>query len=83
MQSKPLRNDEFKECEEALPTLKEGDLDKASRLCKAKSGVGCDGFHPKVLLHLTKKREEKVSSSRRRWNRVATGRNKLARRCSS
>ena len=44
----------MKECEEALPRLKEGDLDKASRLYKAKTGVGCDGFHPKVPLDLTK-----------------------------
>ena len=34
--------------------LKEGDLEKASRLCKAKTGVGCHGFHPKVLVDLTK-----------------------------
>ena len=34
--------------------LKECDLDKASRMFKAKTGVGCDGFHPKVLLDLTK-----------------------------
>ena len=40
--------------EEALPRLKEGDLEKASRLYKAKTGVGCDGFHPKVSLDLTK-----------------------------
>ena len=30
------------------PRLKEGDLEKATRLYKAKTGVGCDGFHPKV-----------------------------------
>ena len=54
MQKKPWRNDQLKECVEALPRLKEGDLHKASRLYKAKSGVGCGGFHPKVLLDLTK-----------------------------
>ena len=54
MQNKPWRNEEFKECEEALPRLFEGDLEKASRLYKAKTGVGCDGFHPKVPLDLTK-----------------------------
>ena len=53
MQSKPWRNDELKECEEALPRLKEGDLDTASRLYKAKTGVGCEGFHSKVPLDLT------------------------------
>ena len=54
MQNKPWRNEESKECEEALPRLKEGDLEKASRLYKAKTGVGCDGFHPKVPVDLTK-----------------------------
>ena len=34
--------------------MKQGDLEDASRLYKAKTGVGCDGFHPKVLLDLTK-----------------------------
>ena len=38
----------------ALPRLKEGDLEKASRLSTAKTGVGCDVFHPKVPLDLTK-----------------------------
>ena len=38
----------------ALSRLKEGDLVKSSRLYKAKTGVGCDGFHPKVPLDLTK-----------------------------
>ena len=53
-QDKPWRNEEFKECEETLPRLKEGDLEKASRLYKAKTGVACDGFHPKVPLDLTR-----------------------------
>ena len=44
----------MKDYEEALPRLKEGDLEKASRLYKAKTGVGCEGFHPQVLLNLTK-----------------------------
>ena len=54
MKNKPWRNDSLKEGDEALPRWKEGDLDKASRLYKAKTGVGCDGFHPKVPLDLTK-----------------------------
>ena len=49
-QNKPWRNEELKECEEVLPRLKEGDLEKASRLYKAKTGVRCDGFHPIVPL---------------------------------
>ena len=44
----------MEECEEALPGLKEGDLDKASTLYRAKKRVGRDGFHPKVPLDLTK-----------------------------
>ena len=36
VQNKPWRNEKLQECEEALPRLKESDLDKASRLCKAK-----------------------------------------------
>ena len=34
--------------------LKESELEKAARKYTAKSGVGSDGFHPKVLLDLTK-----------------------------
>ena len=37
-----------------LPRLKECEFDKVSRLYKTKTGVGCDGFHPEVLLDLTK-----------------------------
>ena len=37
-----------------MPRLKEGDLDKAFGLYKAKTGVRCDGFHPKVPLDLTR-----------------------------
>ena len=51
------------------------DLEKASRMYKAKTGgVGCDGFHPKVLLETNETSGEIV---------VATGRNKLARQCFS
>ena len=59
MQNKPWRNDELKECEEALPRLKEGDLDKASRLYSAKTGVGCDGFQPKGPFALDKRNERR------------------------
>ena len=44
----------MKKYEEALPRLKESDLENVSRLNKAKTGVGRDGFHPKVPLDLTK-----------------------------
>ena len=49
----PWKNEELRKLEEALPRLKECDLEK-SRGYKAKTGAGCDGFHPKVPLHLTK-----------------------------
>ena len=61
MHDKPWRNDELKKSEEALPRLKGVDLEKVSRLYKAKTGVGCDGFHPKVLLDLTKETRGKVA----------------------
>ena len=53
-QDKPWRNEELRRCMEALPRLKEGDLEMASRMYRAKTVVGCDGFHPKVPLDLTK-----------------------------
>ena len=54
LEDRPWHNEELKKLEEALPRLKECDLEKASRLYKAKTGVGCDGFHPKVSLDLAK-----------------------------
>ena len=54
MQDKPWRNEELRRCEEALPRLREGDLEKASRMYKAKTRAGCDGLHPKIPLVLAK-----------------------------
>ena len=51
---KPRNNEELRRWEEALPKLKECDLEKALRMYKAKTGVGRDCFPPKVLLDLTK-----------------------------
>ena len=53
MQDKLWRNEQLRRCEEALPRLKEWELKKVSRWYKAKTGVRCDGFHPKVPLDLT------------------------------
>ena len=53
MEDKPWKNEELKKLEEALPRLKECDLKEASRFHKAKTGVGFDGFHPKVPLDVT------------------------------
>ena len=46
--------------EEALPRLKECGLEKVSRLYKAKTGVGCDSFHAKVPLDVTKETRAEI-----------------------
>ena len=52
-------------------------MEKVSRVYKAKTGVGCDGFHPKVHLDLTKETRgeiveflEKVEQ-KRKWPQQA------------
>ena len=54
LEDKPWENEELKTLEEALSGPKGSDLEKVSRLYKTKIGVGCDIFHPKVSLDLTK-----------------------------
>ena len=44
----------WKKLEEALPRIKECGMVKVSKLYKAKTGVGRDGFHPKVSLDVKK-----------------------------
>ena len=68
----------LRRCEEALPKLKEFDLERTSRMFKAKTGVGCDGFHPKVPVDLTKETTGKMWNYWRKWSRVANGSNKHA-----
>ena len=53
VEDKPWKHEELKKLYEAC------DLEKAPRLYKAKTGGGCDGFHPKVSWILHKKQEEK------------------------
>ena len=60
MKDNALENEELKNLEEALPKLKECDLEKVSRLYKAKTGVGCDRFHPKVSLDSTKETRREI-----------------------
>ena len=48
MEDKRWKYEVLKRLEEALPRVKECELKKLSRLYKAKTGVVCDGFHPKV-----------------------------------
>ena len=69
--------------EKALPRPKECELEKRSRLYKAYTRAGSDGFHPMVHLDLTKETRGEVVDLLERWNRVENGRNKLAQRCSS
>ena len=55
MEGKLWKNEELKRLEEPpAPRLKESNLEEVSGLYKAKTGVGCDRFHPKVPLDLTK-----------------------------
>ena len=51
---KHWKHEDLRKLEEALPRLEECDVEKVSRMYKAKTGVGRDGFHPKVPLELTK-----------------------------
>ena len=44
LEGQPRRN------EERYAEEKKSDLEKAARKYKAKTGVGCDGFHPKLPL---------------------------------
>ena len=48
MEDKPWKNEELKKSEEALPRLRECDLENASRLYKAKTGVGCEDSTPRL-----------------------------------
>ena len=52
----PRRNEELNNLEADMPRL----LEKAAKSCKAKTGVVCDGFHPKVPLDLTKETRGKM-----------------------
>ena len=76
---KALGNDEMRKLEEALPRLKECEFGKVSRLYKAKTSVGCDGFHPKVLLNLTRETRGEIVEFLEKVEQSG----KLAQRCSS
>ena len=49
----PWRNGELKTLDGDMPRLLEKELQMAAKSCKAKTGVGCDGFHPMVPLDST------------------------------
>ena len=40
------RNRELQSLEAGMPSLRQGEFEKAARSYKAKTGVGCDGFSP-------------------------------------
>ena len=60
MEDEPWKKEELEKLEEALPRLKECELGKRSRLYKACTGAGSDGFHPMVHLDLTKETRGEV-----------------------
>ena len=66
--------------EEGMPRLKESDLEKAARNYKAKTGVVCDGFHPKVPLDLTIETRGEVVEFMEKVEQCGSGRNKFAQR---
>ena len=62
-----------------MPRLKDSDLEKTTRNYKAQTAVGCDGFHPKVPLDLTRETRgeveeflEKVEQCGKRPQQVCT-----------
>ena len=54
MEDEPWRNDELRILEEGILQLKEDNLQRVLRSCKAPSGAGCDGRHPGISLDLSK-----------------------------
>ena len=44
-----------------MPRLRESDVENAARSYKAKTGVGCECFHPKVPLGLEKETRRGVA----------------------
>ena len=55
-----LEHEDLRKLEEDFPTFRDCDLENASRLYKAKTGVGCDGFQPKVSVDWTKETQVEV-----------------------
>ena len=60
VESKPWKSEELKQLEEDMPRRRENDIEKVARSCKAKTGVGCDGFRPKVSFYLTREIRDEV-----------------------
>ena len=76
MEEKHWKNEELRKWEEALPRLREYELEKVSKVYKAKTGVGCCGFHSKVLLDLSEETRRTncgvLGEGGAEWNMAAT-----------
>ena len=59
LEDKTWENEELKKLEEALPRLKECDLDKASRLYKTDNRSGMRRLRPKSLLGFDKRNKRR------------------------
>ena len=81
-EDKPWTNEDLTKLEEVLPRLKVCELEKVSRLCKAQTGVGCDGFHLQVPWDLTKETRGELVEFLEKVEQSGSGCNKHARRCS-
>ena len=57
---KPWRHEGLRNFEKRLPQLKEESSERSARSCKATTGVGCDGFHPRVPFDLPKESRGEV-----------------------
>ena len=79
LQDKSWRNGELKTLDGDMPRLLEKELQMAAESCKAKTGEGCDFFHPMVPLDFRQKeQEEKWWNSWREWSSAGDGRSTLA-----
>ena len=81
VEEKFWKNEELRNAEEALPRLKECHLEEVSRLYKAKTGVGCDGFQPSVSLDLTKETSGEIVEFLEKVEQSGKWPQKHARRC--
>ena len=80
MEDRPWKHKELKKLEEALPRLRECELEKVSRLYKASRWCWLPHRKPPGF---DKKHEEKWWSYWKRWSRVGNGRNEPAQQYSS
>ena len=82
MDDNPWEHGALQDSEEALPPMRTEDLKSAESSYEASTGVGADGFHPKVSLDLSTEMCGKLCSSWRNWNNAVTGQIRPVRCCS-